>query len=82
MGPRDRGSEAQREVELEQEREEAERETDIGTTVFLQRLPRYDEWPADTTVQLNANISIVYTLPSVIHHLFLPWLCWSSAPNK
>lgn len=55
---------------------------DIGTTVFVQRLPRYDEWPADTTVQLNANISIVYTLPSVIHHLFLPWLCWSSAPNK
>lgn len=73
MGPRD-GGEAPREVELEQEREEGE--PDIGTTVFLQCLPGYDEWPADTTVQLNANISVVYSLPSVIHHLFfaLPML--------
>lgn len=38
---------------------------DVGTSLLL---PENDEWPADTTVQLNANISIVYTLPSVIHH--------------
>lgn len=70
---RDRGSEAQRLVELEQEREEAER--DIGISMFMLQLPRYDEWPAETTVQLNANTSTVCTLPPVIHHLFLPWLC-------
>lgn len=60
MGLRYQGSEAQGEVELEQERRG---EMDIGTTVFLQGLPKYDEWPADTTVQLKANISIVYSQP-------------------
>lgn len=46
---------------------------------------RYDEWPADTTVQPNANISIVYTLPSVIHHcfcFFLPGQCCSFTSSK
>lgn len=31
---------------------------DIGSSEFLQQ--GYDEWPADTAVQPNANISIVY----------------------
>lgn len=72
MGLRYQGSEAQGEVELEQKRQ---RQMAIGTTVFLQRLPKYDEWPADTTVQLKANISVVYSQLSVIRHLFPPWLC-------
>lgn len=54
------------------------RETDIGASVLLRRPLRYDEWPADTTVQLNANISIVYTLPSVIHGCFLHYSTRSS----
>lgn len=77
MGTTDWGSKAQSEVEVEQRRR------GWGELVLLQRLPRYDEWPADTTVQLNANISIVYTLtPCVIHHLFLPWLCYSFRSSK
>lgn len=79
MGLRYQGSEAQGEVELEQKRQ---RQMDIRTTVFLQRLPKYDEWPADTTVQLKADISIVYSQLSVIRHLFLPWLCWSFASHQ
>lgn len=57
-------------AELEHERGEegGHRETVFGAVVFLQ--PGYDEWPADSNAQLSGNISVVYILPSVIHHLF------------
>lgn len=55
---------------MEQEREEGGGGGGYWYDCVSAVTARYDEWPADTTVQPNANISIVYTLPSVIHHCF------------
>ena len=58
--PGDWGSKVQREVELEQDSEGGVRLGFCSDCLDMM----------NGLVQLNANISVVYTLPFVIHHLF------------
>lgn len=69
MGTEDQGSESGEGQNWSmREGKGGHRENVFGAVVFLQST--YDEWPADSNAQLSGNISVVYILPSVIHHLF------------